>query len=49
MSGQGIWAELIRKRFARAVRELGLADRAMPLRTDLFHRPARAGDQLSLF
>jgi len=49
MSGQGIWAELIRNRFKRALRDLALTDRSMPLRTDLFCRPARAGDQLSLF
>lgn len=49
MAGEGIWADLIQQRFKRAVRELSLAVRMAPLRCDLFHRPARAGDQLSLF
>jgi DNA repair photolyase len=48
LKGQGIWAELIQKRFARAVRELGLDTDQPRLRCDLFRPPPRAGDQLSL-
>ncbi|MBF9060184.1 PA0069 family radical SAM protein [Rhodobacterales bacterium HKCCSP123] len=49
MRGEGLWAELIRQRYRRAVKALGLAERLPPLRTDLFALPPRAGDQLSLF
>jgi DNA repair photolyase len=49
MTGQGVWADLIRQRFLRATRALGLAERMTPLCTDLFRPPPRAGDQLSLF
>ena len=49
MAGQGQWAEMTRQRFRLATRKLVL-DRSLPaLRTDLFARPAQAGDQLSLF
>ncbi|MEE3100981.1 MAG: PA0069 family radical SAM protein [Pseudomonadota bacterium] len=48
LSGQGVWADLLRRRFQGAARRLGL-DRSGPaLRTDLFRVPARPGDQLSL-
>jgi DNA repair photolyase len=47
--GQGIWANLMDRRFKLAVARLGL-DRALPpLRTDLFAPPPRKGDQMSLF
>ena len=49
MSGEGAFAELVAHRFAIATRRLGLARDLPPLRTDLFRRPPRAGDQLSLF
>jgi hypothetical protein len=49
MRGEGLWADLIRQRFHRAVRALGLVERMPPLRTDLFAPPLRTGDQLSLF
>lgn len=49
LSGQGEWARLFRARFELACRRLGLARDLPPLRTDLFCRPPRAGDQLSLF
>ena len=49
MRGEGIWAELIRQRFCRALRALGLVERMPPLRTDLFAPPPQTGDQLSLF
>ncbi len=49
MGGQGTWAALLRQRVRLATRKLGL-DRSLPeLRTDLFARPPRNGDQLSLF
>ena len=47
MSGTGPFADLIRQRFNRKIRSLGLdGHRAEPLRTDLFRRPG--GEQLSL-
>ena len=48
MRGSGPYAELIAQRFRLATRRLGLAEERAPLRTDLFHRPPRAGDQLDL-
>ena len=49
MRGEGLWADLMARRFAVAVARLGLAVKLPPLRCDLFAPPARAGDQLSLF
>lgn len=49
MRGEGEYAALIAKRFALAVKRLGLATRMPPLRSDLFARPAQPGDQLALF
>jgi DNA repair photolyase len=49
MTGEGIWAELIQKRFRREIKALGLDAHLPPLRTDLFCPPPRPGDQLSLF
>jgi len=48
MRGHGPWADLLRTRFKRAVRELGLDGPRSPLRTDLFRKPAYGG-QLDLF
>ena len=48
LSGQGVWADLLRRRFDAACRRLGLSGQSVPLRTDLFARPPRPGDQLSL-
>ena len=49
MRGQGHYAALIKARFGRAARALGL-DRTLPdLCCDLFRPPQAAGDQLSLF
>ncbi|MEO7761535.1 MAG: PA0069 family radical SAM protein [Casimicrobiaceae bacterium] len=42
MTGEGIFAELIRQRFAKACARLGLARRSYALATDLFVRPAHA-------
>lgn len=48
MTGIGPYADLIRQRFNKKVRDLGLERlRGTPLRTDLFRRPG--GDQLQLF
>lgn len=49
MRGEGSYAKIISNRFDAAVRRLGLAKVAPPLRTDLFSVSPRAGDQLSLF
>ena len=49
MRGQGIWAELLRKRFEVACARLGLAERGPTLRSDLFEVPLAKGDQLALF
>ena len=49
MRGEGIWADLLQQRFARAVRAAGMADRLPPLRCDLFEVPLAEGDQLALF
>jgi len=48
MTGDGVWAKMLRKRFELAVRRLGLNQRSMDLRTDLFRPPAQQGDQLKL-
>lgn len=49
MRGEGEYAGIVAKRFALAVKRLGLATKTAPLRCDLFSRPAQAGDQLTLF
>jgi DNA repair photolyase len=49
MRGEGLWADLLAQRFAKAQARLGLASRLPALRCDLFRAPPRAGDQLSLF
>jgi DNA repair photolyase len=49
MRGEGLWADLMARRFRVAVDRLGLSVKLPPLRCDLFVPPARAGDQLSLF
>ncbi len=49
MTGQGLWAELIRRRADVARTRLGLGSGLPTLRSDLFRPPPRAGDQLSLF
>jgi DNA repair photolyase len=48
-SGQGPYAEMIRKRFALASRRLGLDKRDWSLDCTKFAVPPRAGDQLRLF
>lgn len=49
MTGEGVFSELFAHRFAIASRKLGLERELLPLRTDLFRRPLRGGDQMSLF
>lgn len=49
MRGEGIWADLISQRFAKAMARYGLLRDMPALRCDLFSPPPRAGDQLSLF
>jgi DNA repair photolyase len=49
MRGEGLWAELIARRFAMAVARLGLSVPQPPLRCDLFRAPPQAGDQMTLF
>jgi DNA repair photolyase len=49
MTGQGVWADLIRQRLIKARARLGLARGLPALRCDLFRPPGRVGDQLSLF
>jgi DNA repair photolyase len=49
MRGQGPYAELIARRFAVAARRHGLDGPLPALDLSAFGRPARAGDQLSLF
>lgn len=47
--GQGVWADLMAQRFAKAAGRLGLVRDMGPLRRDLFAPPPMPGDQLSLF
>ena len=47
--GEGLWADLMARRFKVAVARLGMTAVLPPLRCDIFRPPGRAGDQLSLF
>jgi len=47
--GAGPYAEQIGLRFRLAARRLGLNERHLRLRTDLFQRPVARGGQLSLW
>jgi DNA repair photolyase len=49
MTGEGVHARLIARRFEAGCRRFGLATGGRDLRCDLFRPPPRAGDQLSLF
>ncbi len=49
MRGQGLWSDLMGRRFELARQRLGLSLSQPPLRCDLFRPPPRPGDQLSLF
>jgi DNA repair photolyase len=48
MRGEGVWADLIERRFQLAVARLGLDVRLPPLACSSFEVPAKAGDQLKL-
>ncbi len=48
MKGEGVWADLLRTRFTRALRANGIGKAAVHLRTDLF-RPPETGGQMTLF
>jgi DNA repair photolyase len=49
MTGEGVFADLIRQRFGKASARLGLGGRDRQLRTDLFAPPRTQGEQLDLF
>jgi DNA repair photolyase len=49
MRGEGIWADLIDRRFKVAVVRSGLGTALPPLRTELFRVPSKPDDQLCLF
>ena len=49
MVGEGVYAGLIQKRFKLATTRLGFGRARLALRTDLFQKPVKAGDQLSRF
>ena len=47
MRGRGVWADLFRTRFRKALARYGLVNKTLDLRCDLFRPPST--DQLSLF
>lgn len=49
LAGEGVYADLIRRRFTRAAATHGFARAAPPLRCDLFRPPEIAAPQLSFF
>ena len=52
MKGEGVFAQLIAQRFAKACARLGLNRRSYPVNTSLFSAPAKAaaaGPQMALF
>jgi DNA repair photolyase len=49
MTGTGPYAWMVGRRFEIAAAKVGFGRARVKLRTDLFTRPARSGDQLSLF
>jgi hypothetical protein len=49
MRGTGIWADLLRQRFAVATRKLGLNRHRLALDCDRFQPPASAGGSAALF
>lgn len=49
MTGSGPYAWMIGRRFEIAAKRAGFNRERMKLRTDLFRRPTRAGEQLALF
>jgi DNA repair photolyase len=49
MTGQGVWAQLLRQRFVKACARLGLNREKVPLDASAFRRPSRQPGQASLF
>jgi DNA repair photolyase len=49
MTGTGPYAWMVGRRFEIAAAKIGFRKTRTKLRTDLFTRPARGGEQLSLF
>ncbi len=49
MRGEGVWADLIDRRFRLAVARLGMEGPLPPLRRDLFGPPLRDSAQMTLF
>jgi len=49
LTGEGVFSQLIARRFKVATARLGLAHHLPPLRRDLFAVPPKPGDQLCLF
>ncbi|MEL7214388.1 MAG: PA0069 family radical SAM protein [Pseudomonadota bacterium] len=49
MTGSGVYANLLRRRFDAARKREGLAERQLALDCSLFSPPPKSGDQLSLF
>jgi hypothetical protein len=49
MTGEGLFAQLIARRFSVAARRCGLSGKLAPLDCTSFGPPPRKGDQLSLF
>ncbi len=48
-TGEGVFADLVGRRFELAAARLGFDGRRTRLRTDLFRKPTRGGEQLALF
>lgn len=48
-TGEGVFADLVGRRFELAAARLGFDGRRTRLRTDLFRRPTPGGEQLALF
>ena len=49
MTGSGAYADLVRQRFALALKRNGMARRSLALDASAFRPPPAAGDQLTLF
>ncbi|MFG6465953.1 PA0069 family radical SAM protein [Roseateles sp. BYS87W] len=49
MTGEGLWADLLRARLTRAARRLGLATERRPVQLALFQPPVKPSAQASLF
>jgi DNA repair photolyase len=49
MRGEGVWAQLVRQRFDKAIAKYGLDQQRLPLDLTLFRRPAGTAAQRELF